>query len=257
MTDDVKICKRIMQTWKGPIETLPEAWKTSPESIKLLMPDYEHVFMTDKDNDEFIAKHFPQYLEAFRGFKYGIQRADFVRYAWLATGESGIYLDCDYELARDLSELFLVDREFYVCPSGNFANYYTNAVMASQPGAKIWLEAMEEAVKPPKWYWLGKHLYVMNTTGPMMLSRVIARQDPSSYHILNSKLLTPCSVCDEKPCYKEGAYMKTLPGSSWIATDTRIFIYWKCQWRGVLILITIFLIVYLVLLSLRAFRKHK
>ncbi|MEI7986390.1 MAG: glycosyltransferase [Armatimonadota bacterium] len=246
-----------MQTWKGPIETLPEAWKSSPESIKKFMPDWEHIFMTDSDNDAFIAKHFPQYLEAFRGFKYGIQRADFIRYAWLATGESGLYLDCDYELTHDLTELFYIDREFYVCPSGNYSDYYTNAIMASKPGAAVWHECMELAVQGSPWYGIGKHLNVMLSTGPLMFTKAVATQSPDRYHILNSKLLTPCSVCDPKPCTTEGAYINTLEGSSWCGWDSWAFSTAKCNWRKFAILFMIIVLVLWIVLLIRAFREPR
>ncbi len=256
MSSDVKIKKRIMQTWKGSIDTLPDAWKTSPKSIKKYMPDWEYCFMTDQDNDNFISEHFPQYLDAFRGFEYGIQRADFIRLAWLATGDSGLYLDCDYELTQPLDELFTIDRDIYIVPSGNFSGYYTNAIMASKPGVKFWLEAMKEAIKPNPWYIRGKHLRVMTSTGPLMLSRVIANQSPNTYHILNSKLLTPCSVCDPKPCQKAGSYITTLEGSSWVGTDTQVFIYCKCRWRQITILIAIIIMVFIIILLLRAYRRQ-
>lgn len=250
-----KIAKRIMQTWKGPIDTLPEAWKSSPASIKLYMPDWEHIFLTDADCDAFIAKHFPQYLEVFRGFKYGIQRADFIRYAWLATGESGLYIDCDYELTRSLEELFYIDRLFYVCPSGNYSQYYTNAIMASKPGAAIWHECMEMAAAGAPWYGVGKHLHVMLSTGPLMFTKAVETQSPDLYHILNSKLLTPCSVCDPKPCGSEGAYLITLEGSSWTTWDSRAMNFFKCNWRKLAILLMIIIVVVWIVMLMRTFRE--
>jgi mannosyltransferase OCH1-like enzyme len=245
-----------MQTWKGTIDTLPAAWKTSPESIKLFMPTWQYVLMTDKDNDAFISEHFPQYLREFRGFEYGIQRADFIRYAWLYV-KGGLYIDCDYELTQPLDELFTVDRDFYVVPSGNFGNYYTNAIMASKPGAKVWLECMKLAIKPYAWYTVGKHLKVMTTTGPLMFTKAIASQTSDKFHILNSRLLTPCSVCDPKPCEKAGGYMKTLEGSSWCGWDSEFYTYCKCRWRSIMILIMIILIVVWIIFLLRSFREPK
>ena len=253
MDCEVKIPKRVMQTWKGPESTLPEAWKESPVSIRTMMPNWEYVLMTDEDNEAFIKKHFPQYLEAFKGFRYGIQRADFIRYAWLYV-MGGIYSDMDYRVDKPLDELFYVDREFYVCPSGNFGDYYTNAIMASKPGVDIWLRCLEEAVKPASWWAIGKHLEVMTTTGPLMLTRVVREVDPSRYHILNPRLLTPCSVCDAKPCTKEGGYLTTLPGSSWCGLDSMVYTYAKCHWRQIAILITIFVVVFIIIILLRAYR---
>lgn len=256
MSLDVKIPKIIAQTWKSSdVNTIPDHWKSSPASFQYFLPDWQYVLSGDKENRDFVAEHFPSFLPYYDRFEHNIMRVDAWRYCWLYV-YGGMYADCDIELTQSIEELFYVDREFYACPSGNFANYYTNAIMAAKPGAKVFLDCIELMKQGPSWYAFGKHLTVMTTTGPMMFSRAVAMQDPSSYHILNSKLLTPCSVCDPMPCTVPGSYVRTLPGSSWIATDTRIFIYCKCQWRGMMILVTIILIVYLVLLSLRAFRKY-
>tara|TARA_R110001632_G_C11355292_1_gene418788 strand:+ start:1222 stop:2055 length:834 start_codon:yes stop_codon:yes gene_type:complete len=247
----VKIPMIIMQTWKT--KTVPEHWKSSPESIKNLMPDWEHVLMTDDDNRKFIQEYFPQYLTTFDEFEYGIQRADFIRYAWLYIN-GGLYLDLDYELVEPLDELFYVDREIYVVPSGNFGDFYTNAIMASKPRAKVWLRCLELASQGYSWWHFGKHLKVMGSTGPLMFTEAINEVDYHKMHILNSKLLTPCSVCDKKPCQKVGGYMRTLEGSSWVAADTQIYIYCKCHWREFAILIGIIVMIIFLILLLRAFK---
>ena len=237
--DDVKIPKIVMQTWKGEIETLPAAWKSSPESIKYHMPDWCYVLMTDKYNDAFIEHHFPQYLKQFRGFQYGIQRADFIRYAWLYV-HGGLYIDCDFEIIAPLDNLFLVDRDFYIIKSGNLASYCTNSLMASKPGVGVWLECMERCVKPYRWYAIGKHLKVMTSTGPAMLTSVVKTQNPNSYHILDSQALMPCSSCDPKPCQGRGKYVKNLEGASWCGWDSKMFNFLFCKWRlSVVILVVV------------------
>ena len=252
----VAIPKKIMQTWKGPLETVPDVWKASPISIREFMPDWTYTLMTDEMNDAFVAQHFPQYIEAFRGFEYGIQRADFIRYAWLFV-EGGLYMDLDTQITRDLSELFYVDRDFYAVPSGNFDNYYTNAIMASKPGAAVWLECMEMAVQGSSWYAFGKHLKVMTSTGPLMFTNAVATQSADRYHILNSKLLTPCSVCDPKPCGVEGGYVITLEGSSWCGWDSAIFSAAKCSWRKYAILLMVIVLILWIVLLIRAFREPR
>lgn len=257
MSLDVKIPKIIAQTWKSSdVNTVPKHWKTSPESFKLLMPEWQYVLSGDKENREFVAEYFPSFLKYYDAFEHNIMRVDAWRYCWLYVN-GGIYADCDWEITQPLDELFYVDRDFYVCPSGNFSNYYTNAFMAAKPGCKVFLDCIELMKQGEAWYAYGKHLTVMTTTGPMMFSNAVAMQNPKSYHILNSKLLTPCSVCDPKPCTTKTGYVKTLQGSSWCGNDTKIFIYATCQFKGIIILVTILLIVYLVLLSLRAFRQYQ
>ena len=256
MTSNVKIPKIIMQTWKGPESTLPKEWKESPISIRTMMPDWEYVLMTDEDNLKFIEEHFPEHLQTFKGFEYGIQRADFIRYAWLYVN-GGLYLDCDYKIDKPLDELFEVDRDIYVCPSGNFGDYYTNAIIASKPKQSVWLECMKLASEEYSWWAAGKHLKVMSSTGPLMFTKAVGNQNPNSMHVLNSKLLTPCSVCDKKPCSREGGYITTLEGSSWCGWDTSIFTYCKCKWRSISVLIIILIVVIWIIFLMHAYRDPR
>lgn len=239
--EDVKIPKIIMQTWKGGVETLPEVWKSSPESIKYHMPDWCYVLMTDKDNDSFIEQHFPQYLKQFREFKYGIQRADFIRYAWLYV-HGGLYIDCDFELIAPLDDMFLVDKDFYIMKTGSTGWNCTNSLMASKPGVGVWLECMKRSVNPCRWYALGKHLKVMTSTGPAMLTSVVKKQDPRSYHILDSRDLKPCSSCDPKPCQRKGKYVKNLEGASWWAWDSGMYNFFYCRWRLIVVILVVVII---------------
>lgn len=253
----VSIPKIIAQTWKSSnLDDVPKHWKSSPASFKLFMSDWTYVLSGDKENREFVAEHFPEYLDCYDGFEHNIMRCDFWRYCWLFL-KGGVYSDLDFEITQSLEELFYIDRDFYVCPSGTFSKYYTNAIMAAKPRCPVFLDCLKLAKEGAPWFAVGKHLHIMYTTGPMMFSEAVSLQEPSSYHILNSKLLTPCSVCDPKPCMKVGGYIKTLQGSSWCGADTKIYTAITCSWRSIVILITILLIIYLVILWLRAFRKPK
>jgi mannosyltransferase OCH1-like enzyme len=220
------------------------------------MPDWEYRLTDDTDNRKLIADYYPEYLELYDNFEYPIMRVDFWRLAILHH-EGGLYCDADYELLKPLDELLIGKFEAYVVPSGNFDDYYTNSIFAARPGSKLMRVAMEMCREDYLWYAFGKHLKIMTKTGPLMFTRAVATQSPDTYHILNSKLLTPCSVCDPKPCTVEGGYMKTLEGSSWIGTDTKIYIHVKCHWRQYAILLMIIVLVLWIVLLIRAFREPR
>ena len=236
-----------MQTWKN--HDIPEKWKPSIESVKKYMPDWKHVLMTDDMNREFVKQHFPDFLNTFDSFEYPIQRADAIRYMWLYVN-GGIYLDLDIEILQDLSEIFDQDAEVYVVKSANIGSILTNSLMASKPGAKLWLE-MIEAMKTSwgKEFWMvGKHLDVMNTTGPMMLNRVVD-QTKTKYHVLSTNNVLPCSVCDLEDgiCNPTQAYTKPLEGGSWNSWDSKAFNFILCRWKpilGVIIIIVLIMIIF-------------
>lgn len=240
----VKIPKIIMQTWKD--HDIPDKWKGSPQSIKEMMPDWEYVLMTDEDNREFVKKYFPDFLKYYDRFPHNIQRADAIRYMWLYIN-GGVYMDLDFEVLYPLDDLFYNDVEAYLVSSSNVGSYITNSFMASKPGCKLWLEAIEAMKQPDRWYYQGKHITVMNTTGPIMLTHVV-KKSRTVYGMLPGKLLLPCSVCNIF-CRADNAYLKQLEGSSWITYDTKVYNFFMCNWKPLLVAIgLIFLVIFMALL---------
>lgn len=226
---DVKIPKKIMQTWKT--HDVPEKWKISPETIKKIMPDWEYIIMDNADNRAFVEEYFPDFLPYYDAFPYDIQRADAIRYCWLYI-HGGLYMDLDFEVLHPLDELFTTDAEVYLVHSGNVGSYVTNSFMASKPGSKFWLDVIEEMKKPLPWYYLGKHVVVMNTTGPIMLSTVSKKTRIVTAKLPNSRIM-PCSVCNIN-CYTCDSFLKPLEGSSWIGWDTMFYNFWLCNWKTVI-----------------------
>lgn len=226
---EIQIPKIIMQTWKN--DTIPDHWKASPASIKKYMPDWKYVLMTDEMNREFCAKHFPDFLSTYDNFPHPIQRADAIRYMFLYKF-GGLYIDMDIELLHDLSPLFTQDADVFLVRSGNIGSILTNSFMASRPRCPIWLK-MLSAIQTNWGYqpWMiGKHLTVMNTTGPMMLNRVV-NNEKFSYVMLPSALMMPCSVCELEDgiCDPKGAYVRPLIGQSWNSWDSRLLNFILCR----------------------------
>lgn len=238
----ISIPKRIMQTWKN--HTIPEKWKTSPESIKKFMPDWEYVLMTDEDNRELIVTHFPHFISYYDNFPYNIQRADAVRYAYLYLF-GGIYIDMDNELLQPLDSLFTTGSDLYLVASSNIGSCITNSLMASVARHPIWLECMEEMKKPlPSWS-IGKHWKVMKSTGPMMLDKVV-KTNNHQYTVLPNSLVLPCSICDIS-CNISNSFIKPLQGASWVGFDTLIYNFIMCKYKAI---ITVIVLVFILLIAI-------
>lgn len=245
-TDTCRIPRTFMQTWKN--SDVPVRWQDSPKSIRNLMPHWQYHLMTDGMNREFVKAYFPEFLLTYDNFTYPIQRADAIRYMWLYV-HGGIYMDLDIVITKSLESFFTTNCDIYLVHSGNIGSVYTNALMASKPGVSFWLECLEEmkkSVGAPSAFWLGRHLHVMNTTGPLMLSRV-ARNTSCVIGNLPSRLLIPCSLCD-LPCQysEESTYAYALPGSSWVTWDTLIYNFFFCHWRKLVTLLVILLLMIVV-----------
>ncbi len=239
----VKIPKIIMQTWKN--NDIPKKWQVSPKSIKEMMPDWDYVLMTDEDNRNFVQKHFPDFLPYYDRFPYAIQRADAIRYMWLYI-HGGIYIDLDFKVQHSLDELFTSGSEVYLVASGNVGAYITNSFMASKPRCKLWLEMIEAMKQKLSWFYMGKHVEVMNTSGPIALTHVV-KKSRTIYSMLPGKLIMPCSICNIN-CDASGAFLKPLEGSSWISYDTKFYNFFMCKWKRVLIFIVFLLILALIIL---------
>ena len=248
-SEEVRIPKIIMQTWKD--RNIPDHWKESPISIAKHMPGWEYVLMTDDDNREFVAKHFPDFLPFYDAFPYAIQRADAIRACWLYV-HGGIYMDLDFVVQKPLDPLFRSDNELYVVPSGNVPTTITNSFMASKPGCKVWLTYIEEMKKALPYWAYGKHLKVMASTGPLCFSRSIGKWS-GVYALLPSKLMMPCSVCTPV-CNTEEAYLTPLDGRSWNEWDSLALNAALCNWRALVLGVVIILLAILVYWILTRYR---
>ena len=240
---EVTIPKIIMQTWKD--HNIPDKWKGSPKSIKKYMPDWKYVFMTDEDNRNFVRKHFPDFLPYYDKFPHNIQRVDAVRYCYLYV-YGGIYMDLDFEVKHSLDSLFTSDVDVYLVSSSNVGSYLTNSFMASKPKCKLWLEVIEAMKRKLPLLYMGKHVEVMNSTGPIMLTHVV-KNSKTVYAMLPAKLILPCSICNIF-CNPEGAYMKQLEGSSWISYDTKVYNFFMCKWKQVVVFVIFLLILILLVI---------
>jgi len=248
---DVKIPKIIMQTWKD--KNIPDKWKSSPESIKKHMPGWKYVLLTDKDNRKFVKKHFPDFLKYYDNFPYNIMRCDSIRYLWMYI-HGGVYMDLDFEVLKPLDEFFTSNADVYLINSSNVGSYLTNSFMACKPRCKLWLDVIE-AMKNPglSWYHMGRHMIVMNVSGPIMLTYAVARSK-IVYATLPTKLFLPCSVCDIGNKKKiEGSYLKQLEGSSWVTYDTKFYNFFMCNWRYLLCFLGILIVFILLVLIFRNF----
>ena len=92
----------IHQTWKT--NEIPERWRSWQQSWRDRHPDYAYRYWTDADNREFMALHYPDYLDVYDGHKLGVHRADMVRY-FILRHFGGIYADMDFEALKPLDPL--------------------------------------------------------------------------------------------------------------------------------------------------------
>ncbi|MEQ1839488.1 MAG: glycosyltransferase, partial [Verrucomicrobiales bacterium] len=100
----------IHQTWKT--ADIPERFRDYSQSWRDRNPDWTYRFWSDRDLLEFVADHYPEFLELFCSYPRGVQRADAGRYL-LLHHFGGIYGDIDTECRQSLEPLVSEDRAIF------------------------------------------------------------------------------------------------------------------------------------------------
>jgi hypothetical protein len=201
-------------------------------SVKLCNPDFEYVFFDDSQLDRFLHEEFPEYRDVVAGFPFRIQRFDFFRY--LAVYRfGGFYLDLDVLLANGFSELlgagcvfpfedlnmspFLREEYGMDWAVGNYAF----AAAANHPFLKAIIDNCVRAQKDPNWAApmlrgipraLHHEFTVLNTTGPLLVSRTLAENPELADSI---RILFPDDVCDSSTRHQFGDFGVHLMDASW------------------------------------------
>jgi len=256
------IPKRFMQTWKT--KDIPDRWKSSPYSIKKMMPSWKYILLTDDDNIKFVTKFFPDFLETFKSFEFPIQRADAIRYMWLYI-YGGIYMDLDFEVNKDIEEYLNITRFQRFPQTGIYLVQYfknddkiiTNSFMISKQKHPFWLDVIEEMKKPISFYnKLIRFTYVYETTGPSMLTRVYqnTKNKYNDIYLIDEIFACTKGLYYIEPDALDYSIIKSIEqtsGESWHSpTETFIVLYLKYK---VIFIVLGFILVYYFLIKLVSF----
>jgi mannosyltransferase OCH1-like enzyme len=200
----------IIQT--GP-PRLPLLIQAAIVNVKLLHPDFEYRFYDDAMIDAFLATYFPEYRVEYRSFPFRMQRYDFFRYLVIYQF-GGFYLDTDMFLARNLTPLLASECVFpfeELAARRYFWKHFQmdwqigNYAFGAEPGHPFLAAVIENCLRAkrmPAWvrpmmegvpHMLRDDVYVLNTTGPGMLSRTLA-ENPEFGSRIN--ILFPDDVCN-------------------------------------------------------------
>jgi hypothetical protein len=225
------IPKRIIQTGKD-LNRLTLRQRAVIANLKLFNPDYEYLFFNDEGVRFLLEKEFPQYVSVFDSFRFHIQKFDFFRY--LAVYHyGGFYFDLDVLLATDLSGL-LQHECVFPCEGLTFSRYlrddhgmdwqlgnYAFGAVARHPFLGAIISNCERSQKDPGWVepmmrgmprFTREQFFVMNTTGPGLVSRTLAEHTDLASTIT---VLFPEDVCDPEGWNLFGDFGVHLMDGSW------------------------------------------
>jgi len=221
---------RIIQTGKD--HNLPLLEKAAAVNLRCLNPDFDYMFFDDPAVTAFVRNEFPQYRTVFENFPYRIQKFDFFRY--LAVFRyGGFYFDLDVLLSSRLAELQAMScvfpfeeltinqclrREYQV--DWELGNYAFGAA-PGHPFLQAVIENCVRAQREPAWVepmmrglprLFRSEFYVLNTTGPGLLSRTLAENPQLAGRV---SVLFPKDVCDCSAWHQFGDLGVHLMAGTW------------------------------------------
>jgi hypothetical protein len=225
-----KIPARIIQTGKS--RNLPLLARAATANLKCLNSDFEYRFFDDDQVSAFIQLEFPDYREVFESFSFRIQKYDFFRYlAVFRLG--GFYFDTDIFFATGLEQLlgqscifpfeeltistylrqqYQMDWEignygFGAARGHPFLFAVIQNCIRSQQDPE-WVEPMMRGI--PRLF--RSEFYVLNTTGPGLVSRTLAENPELAKQVT---ILFPDDVCDETTWHHFGNLGEHIQEGSW------------------------------------------
>jgi mannosyltransferase OCH1-like enzyme len=221
---------------------VPERWKKSPVEWKRLHPSWNLVLWNDVLARNLIRDSYPWFLEKYDGYKYPIQRVDAIRY-FILHAYGGVYSDLDLYPTRSIDSYFMHQNiEVYIA----FRPFIGigNSFIGSKKSAVFWNDVFDELLnyKPGFFIRLFKHYYVLSTTGPDMLYRVVNNYKGG----VLGKL--PSEFYNHENAKKDSTQiLMALEGSSWASWDTKALNI-ICKDLKLTIGIVVFLILFIIVL---------
>ena len=217
-----RIPKIVHQTYKT--ESVPPNWASTPPAWKTVHPGWQYEFWTDARNRQLIADYYPEFLEMYDSYPYGIQRSDAARY-FILHKYGGVYADLDIQPRRPVGEI-LGDAELVLPQTPNFG--LTNAFMASVPGSPFFRHVIDQLPSHAnKWYQVTRHWKIMTSTGPTFIWSLYDAWtgDKSRVNIVPASHWGKCSICKRRCRDIDTSPLHHLTGNSWFAIDSFIMNY--------------------------------
>ena len=231
------IPKIIHQTWKT--REIPEKWQSAVQSVKTMHPEYEYILWTDETMAAFVKTEYPAFYSTYTGYKYNIQRCDAFRYLVLYK-YGGIYIDLDTVCKKKLDGFLKYD--LVLVKSSNISFWYTNSffmVKPQHPFIKFCIEQLPQYTR--SFVYLGKHNHIYNSTGPLFLTKIIAKYKniDNLYVLSHEEFAGDCNTCNLNKC-QGGVYFNHVEGKSWHSWDSSFYNLVLCNYKTLLLLLIIF-----------------
>ena len=216
----------------------------------------EYMLWTDAGSREFIANHYPWFLDTFDAYPYPIQRADAIRY-FVLYHYGGVYIDLDIGCLRPLDPLLV----FPVILPKTIPVGVSNDLMFSEKGHPFMAQTIHNLVTFDH-NWILNYPTVMFSTGPMFLSAqygIYIASHPTSLETLGQVRILPKSLYGKnaKPFEAPHSFFSHFYGSSWHADDAAFIGFLGTWGKGLLVIGAIILLLGMIRLALPSNNRRR
>lgn len=198
----MQIPKIIHQVWEGNTIPLPDFLYELGKSWRNKHPDWEYIYWDKARMDSFVHDYYPFYMDIYNKFPYDVMRWDVIRYMILYK-IGGLYVDFDYECLESIEPIL---GEWNCClglepqQHGDLFNrkqVLGNALMASVAKNSFLKNVLEHVFSQRTNDVSNRFFYVLNATGPFMLTDVYdVYDDKENIYLIPEEYVSPFTKND-------------------------------------------------------------
>ena len=231
-----KIIHQIYWDFSGENKPPPKKWVEYSKVLKKNNQNWIYKLWDEKSCLNLLVNNYPWFLDTYNNYKYQLQKVDSMR-PFLLYHFGGIYFDMDFKCVKNITNFFK-KKGVYLAESSHFG--LTNALMASSKNHPFWKKVFSEMVKnrQKKFYQI-HHLYMMQSTGPLLITNCYNKYKTSDIYIIPKELFNPCNVCTKKCKITNEMYCYTSNSSSWHKLDSKIINFVYCNYKIIVLCIVI------------------
>lgn len=193
--------KIIHQIWSDKYEPLPSFFLELSQTWKDMHPEWEYIYWDEKMMDDFIKKEYKEFYDIYKSFPFDMQRWDAIRFLILKK-MGGLYIDFDYECLENIEPLIAntncamaLEPEIH-CIMYNVEYFINSAFLYTMPDHSFLDKIISKifSAETLKYDKSNKPMCILNTTGPLMLSRLytnLPKIEMQQIYLIPAKYVTP------------------------------------------------------------------
>ena len=238
-----RIIHQIYWDFSGNNNPPPTNWLRFSKILKQKNKNWEYRLWGEKSCLNLVKNHYSWFLKTYNGYKHQIQKADAIR-PFILYHYGGIYFDMDFICVKSIDSFFNKEG-IYVLESAHFG--HSNSLMASSKNHPFWKNVMKELIRnKDKKIYQTHHAYIMQSTGPYLLTQCLKKYKYNDIHILSKSIFNPCNMCMDKCQVTKNTYCYTDNSSSWHELDSKLLNYIYCYSKAIFLSFVIIALFYII-----------